>query len=64
MNEKHKVILCCIKTQKDKTGFSAENFRNFASSFGNVDKIVIFSRKAIVKLFVSYVFDGLNPNIF
>lgn len=48
------VILCCIKPFEDKINCSAKEFLNLASCIGEVDKIMIFSRKKIVKMFIQF----------
>lgn len=54
MSVRPTIVLCCIKPYPGREGFSAGEFLSIASGLGKVAKIIIFSRKTIVKLFVEF----------
>lgn len=56
------IFLCCLKLTNQTNNLTAADFVQFASQFGKVRQIVIFSRKKIVKLFVEISEDGLCKN--
>ena len=56
------IFLCCLKLISQTNDLTAADFVQFASQFGKVRQIVIFSRKKIVKLFVEISEDDLCKN--